>query len=138
MTLGRTLSRLSKTELEELYGRIFLSDEEKEICTKLIKGYSQRRLCFDFSMSESTVQRRINEIKKKVGDDVKRTANGPVVPVADKFLLSPLEASAYFNIGEDKLREMSDSHNELIVKNGTHRLYKKRAVEQYLEKRFVI
>ncbi len=140
MTLGNYLSKLSKPEIEELLQQIRLTEEERKIFDLVLQGYTQKSIVYRCAISESTMKRRIKSIKEKVGDTaLKKSSNRPEVPISEKYLLSPLEASAYFNIGEDKLKEMTDYPNcEMIVWNGSHRLFKRQAMEKFLEKKFAI
>lgn len=61
--------------------------------------------------------------------------NNKNVSVADKFLLTFEEASRYFGIGENKLRNMADYGEKIpdwIVYNGRRRLVKRIRLEQIL------
>lgn len=61
------------------------------------------------------------------------------VPVWLKRNLDIEEASAYFNIGTGKLRQMSDKEDcPFVLWNGTKRLIKREVLESYLENRFSI
>ena len=55
------------------------------------------------------------------------------IPIADKYNLTLDEAAAYFNIGTDKLREISEQNRTLAIMVGTKRLIKKKAMEKYLD-----
>lgn len=61
------------------------------------------------------------------------------VPVWKKRNLDVEEASAYFNIGISKLRQISDREDcSFVLWNGTKRLIKREVLESYLENRFSI
>lgn len=61
------------------------------------------------------------------------------VPVWRKSNLTLEEAAAYFNIGINKLREMTNVENcDFVIFNGTKRLIKRRKLEEYLESLDVI
>ena len=61
------------------------------------------------------------------------------VPIADKALLTLEEAAAYFNIGMPKLRELtSDDHCPYVLWNGSKRLIKRQALEEYLNTQYSI
>ena len=56
------------------------------------------------------------------------------IPIWEKSNLTLEEASAYFNIGTNKLRELSDDENcKFVLWCGNKRLIKKKALEKYLE-----
>ena len=58
-------------------------------------------------------------------------------PVYEKSNLTLEEASAYFNIGINKLREITDSNNcPFVLWVGSKRLIKRRKLEEYLEKAY--
>lgn len=67
--------------------------------------------------------------KKKLEDKKK-----PEVPIHLKFTLTLEEAAAYFGIGINRLREISNEKNcEFVLFVGTKRLIKRSKLEMYLE-----
>ena len=61
------------------------------------------------------------------------------VPVADKALLTLEEAAMYFNIGMNKIRELTaDDHCPYVLWNGSKRLIKREPFKEYLYKQFSI
>ena len=56
------------------------------------------------------------------------------ISLSDKFLLTFTEASQYFNIGENKLRNMAslEQNPDWIVYNGYRRLIKRVKLEKIL------
>ena len=67
--------------------------------------------------------------KKKLEDKKK-----PEVPIHLKFTLTLEEAAAYFGIGINRLREISNEKNcEFVLFVGTKRLIKRSKLETYLE-----
>lgn len=59
------------------------------------------------------------------------------VPLWEKANLTIEEAAAYFGIGENKLRELTNDDNcKFVLWIGTKRLIKRRQFEQYLEHAF--
>ena len=55
------------------------------------------------------------------------------IPVCEKALLTLTEAAAYFNIGENKLRELAnDAAWDCTLRNGTKLLFKKNKFEEFL------
>ena len=58
------------------------------------------------------------------------------ISLSDKFLLTFTEASQYFNIGENKLRNMAslEQNSDWIVYNGYRRLIKRVRLEEILLK----
>jgi len=61
-------------------------------------------------------------------------SNETQVQIKDKFCLTIDEASAYFNIGEKKLRKLvSDNMNsDFIIQNGVKFLIKRKKFEDFL------
>ena len=61
------------------------------------------------------------------------------VPVWEKANLNLEEAAAYFGIGINKLRDMTNENNCLFVLwNGNKRLIKRRAFERFLDSSYSI
>lgn len=61
------------------------------------------------------------------------------VPIYEKSNLTLEEAAAYFNIGVNKLREISDSKNcSFVLWIGNKRLIKRKKLDEYLEKAYSI
>ncbi len=61
------------------------------------------------------------------------------VPISDKSNLTLEEAAAYFNIGVNKLREISDDDNcSFVLWVGNKRLIKRKMLEEYLAKTYSI
>ena len=61
------------------------------------------------------------------------------VPIWQKANLSMEEAASYFGIGINKLREMTNDENcPFVLWNGSKRMIKRRALEQYLEHAYSI
>ncbi len=61
------------------------------------------------------------------------------VPISEKSNLTLEEAAAYFNIGINKLREISDDDNcPFVLWVGSRRLIKKKQLEEYLSKTYSI
>lgn len=61
------------------------------------------------------------------------------VPIWEKSNLTLEEASAYFNIGVNKLRQISDGDDcRFVLWVGNKRLIKRRGFEKYLESMFSI
>lgn len=61
------------------------------------------------------------------------------VPIWEKSNLTLEEASAYFNIGVNKLRQISDADDcRFVLWVGNKRLIKRRGFEKYLESMFSI
>ena len=61
------------------------------------------------------------------------------VPISEKSNLTLEEAAAYFNIGVNKLREISDNDNcSFVLWVGSRRLIKKKQLEEYLSKMYSI
>ena len=61
------------------------------------------------------------------------------VPIADKALLTLEEAAAYFNIGVNKLREITaDDHCPYVLWNSSKRLIKRDSFKDFLYKQYSI
>ena len=61
------------------------------------------------------------------------------VSIADKALLTLEEAADYFNIGMNKLRELTgDDHCPFVLWNGSKRLIKREPFKEYLYKQYSI
>ena len=61
------------------------------------------------------------------------------VPIADKALLTLEEAADYFNIGMNKLRDLTgDDHCPFVLWNGSKRLIKREPFKEYLYKQYSI
>ena len=61
------------------------------------------------------------------------------VPIWEKSNLTLEEAAAYFGIGINKLREMSDSDNcPFVLWVGSKRLIKRKQLDEYLAKEYSI
>lgn len=76
------------------------------------------------------------------GEQVK-AGSGPTnrkeVPISDKALLTLEEAAVYFNIGMQKLRELTgDDHCPYVLWNGSKRLIKRKPFEEYLFRQFSV
>ena len=55
------------------------------------------------------------------------------VPIGDKALLTLEEAAMYFNIGMNKIRELTaDDHCPYVLWNGSKRLIKRETFKEYL------
>lgn len=62
-----------------------------------------------------------------------------IVPVWQKYILSVEEAAAYFGLGRDKVREMTDDPNSrLVLWNGSKRLIKRKRTEEFLDQQFSV
>ena len=62
-----------------------------------------------------------------------------LVPVWEKVLLTVEEAAAYTNINPFKLREISSSEAcEFVLWNGTKRLFKRKKLDEFLEKTYFL
>jgi excisionase family DNA binding protein len=61
------------------------------------------------------------------------------IPIYKKDNLTLEEASVYFNIGQNKLREMSNDRNcTFVLWIGSKRMIKRRKLEEYLDKAYSI
>ena len=61
------------------------------------------------------------------------------VAVENKYALTIKEAADYFNIGEHRIRELTDKRDcPFVLWVGSKRLVKREVFEEYLEKQFSI
>lgn len=61
------------------------------------------------------------------------------IPIWEKANLTIEEAAAYFGIGQNRLRAMTEDENcKFVLYVGTKRLIKRRLFEQYLEQAYSI
>lgn len=61
------------------------------------------------------------------------------VPIANKALLTLEEAAAYFGIGTDKIRELTnEDHCPYVLWNGSKRLIKRKPFEEFLYTQYTI
>lgn len=61
------------------------------------------------------------------------------IPVWEKAMLTIREASAYTGIGVNKLRDMSDDEAcDYVLWVGSRRMFKRRKLEEFLEKTFSV
>lgn len=61
-------SKLTKPELEKILDNANFTPEEEKIFEFLFRGVSQKEISTKMCMSLRTVERRVQEIKRKVGD----------------------------------------------------------------------
>jgi excisionase family DNA binding protein len=60
------------------------------------------------------------------------------VPIAEKSLLTPEEAAAYFNIGVNKIRMMTDSPScPYVLWSGSRRLIKRKMFEELIQPKMI-
>lgn len=65
--------------------------------------------------------------------------NNKLVPIWEKVNLTLEEAAIYFGIGQNKLRELTNSDNcSYVIWCGNKRLIKRRLFTEYLEKMYSI
>ena len=62
------------------------------------------------------------------------------IPLNNKFTLTLLEASAYYHIGEKKLRNIVDEHPnaDFVLMNGNRVLIKRQKFENFLNEATVV
>lgn len=65
-----------------------------------------------------------------------KTENRLQIPISEKFLLTIKEASAYFNIGENKLYRIAndylDSDLKFVIQNGGRTMINRKKFEDFL------
>ncbi|GEQ61651.1 excisionase [Vagococcus lutrae] len=61
------------------------------------------------------------------------------IRIAEKAFLTLKEAASYFNIGQDKIRQLTDERDcTFVLFNGNKRLIKRELMEGYLNKQYSI
>ena len=133
MKLGKYLSSLTKPEVEEIKANCNFTDDELKVFNGLVKGNTVSRIALDCCMSERTVERKFEKINSKIISLKERETMKKEVPIADKYMLTVEEAAAYFNIGEARIKEITDKFTELTVMVGVKRLINRKKMEQYLD-----
>ena len=133
------LSDMSKPELERIKNNCNFVDDELIVFEMLARGKTINAISMEINLSESTVNRIIKSIKCKVerNDNMAEMTN---VPVWEKVTITIKEAAEYSNIGINKLEDMLKCPScpfVLHVGKGK-RLIKRKAFEQYIEKRDAI
>ena len=59
------------------------------------------------------------------------------IPVWEKTMLTIREAAAYTGVGVGKLREISDDEScDFVLWVGTRRMFKRKKLEEYLERTY--
>ena len=139
MRLGKYLSSLTKPELEELKLLLNLTDEEETVFIRIAKGNNVSKIAFETNMSERTISRRIEDIYSKVDKAKEALELKKDVPISEKYNLTIDEAAAYFNVGADRIREISEEHKaDMVIMVGVKRLIKRKKMEEYMEKAMVL
>lgn len=133
MRLGKYLSSLTKPEVEEIKTNCNFTEDELKVFNGLVKGNTVSRIALDCCMSERTVERKFEKINSKIISLKERETMKKEVPIADKYMLTVEEAAAYFNIGEARIKEITDGVQDLTVMVGVKRLINKKKMEQYID-----
>ena len=133
MRLGKYLSSLTKPEVEEIKTNCNFTDDELKVFNGLVKGNTVSKIALDCCMSERTVERKFEKINSKIMSLKERETMKKEVPIADKYMLTVEEAAAYFNIGEARIKEITDGVQDLTVMVGVKRLINRKKMEQYLD-----
>lgn len=56
------------------------------------------------------------------------------IPIYEKYALTIEEAAVYFQIGQKELREKTNEPScDFVIFKGTHRLIKRKKLEEYLD-----
>ena len=133
MRLGKYLSSLTKPEVEEIKTNCNFTDDELKVFNGIVKGNTVSKIALDCCMSERTVERKFDKINSKIMSLKERETMKKEVPIADKYMLTVEEAAAYFNIGEARIKEITDGVQDLTVMVGVKRLINRKKMEQYLD-----
>ena len=133
MRLGKYLSSLTKPEVEEIRTNCNFTDDELMVFNGIVKGNTVSRIALNCCMSERTVERKFEKINSKIISLKDHETMKKEVPIADKYMLTVEEAAAYFNIGEARIKEITDDMKDLTVMVGVKRLINRKKMEQYLD-----
>lgn len=94
--------------------------------TQIVPGANL--VCADYAQSEKDTHAGMPNSPKR-----------QAVPIWEKENLSLSEAAAYFGIGQNKLRDLSDSRNcNFVLFVGNKRLIKRKLFEKYLENEYSV
>ena len=138
MRLGKYLSSLTKPEVEEIKTNGNFTDDELKVFNGLVKGNTVSKIAMDCCMSERTVGRKFEKINSKIISLKERETMKKEVPIADKYMLTVEEAAAYFNIGEARIREITDKFQDLYIMVGVKRLINRKKMEQFIDGTLVL
>lgn len=139
MRLGKYLSSLTKPEVEDIRTNCNFTDDELKVFNGIVGGNTIRKISLDCCMSERTVVRKFEKISLKIEKLKECEEMKKEVPIADKYTLTVEEAAAYFNIGESRIREITDNNSlDLIVMVGAKRLIKRKKMEEYIDSMSVL
>lgn len=79
--------------------------------------------------------RSLSFFHARKGEDIMKQT----ISIAEKAMLTVDEAAAYFNIGPNKLREMTNSEDcPYVLWSGSRRLIKRKLFEEYLNSLFSV
>lgn len=138
MRLGKYLSSLTKPEVEEIKTNCNFTDDELKVFNGLVKGNTVSKIAMDCCMSERTVERKFEKINSKIISLKERETMKKEVPIAEKYMLTVEEAAAYFNIGEARIREITDKFQDLYIMVGVKRLINRKKMEQFIDGMLVL
>lgn len=137
--LGKYLTSLTKPELEELKELLNLTEEENIVFCGLLKGYNVSMIADRNNMSDRTISRKIEQICNKIDKVKELNELKKNVPVCEKYNLTIDEASAYFNMGADRIREIAEEHkSEMVIMVGVKKLIRRKKMEEYMERITVV
>ncbi len=137
--MSNQINKLIKPELDLYRVECNFTDDEKEVFECMTKGYTLSKTAIECCLSESTVQRRMDSILGKINKVKEWSDLKKEVPISEKYNLTLEEASAYFNIGIDRLREITNENkDEVVLMVGAKRLVKKSKMEKLLDRTFVL
>lgn len=139
MRLGKYLSSLSKPELDDLREQLNLSEEEQIVFNCVSKGYTTSEISYKNNISERTVERKREIINTKINTIRRCDFMKKDVPIPEKYNLTVDEAASYFNIGTDRIREITEENkSDLVLMVGTKKLIKRKKMEEYLDRMMVV
>lgn len=122
----------AKSELDYYKQRINFTHEEEIVFDMLSKGKSIKEIADKLNTSESTVSRKIKNVKEKMGG-LMYMEKQYTVPIWEKVTLTKEEASEYSHIGINKLEELTRNPRcPFVISVGRKRLIKRKEFEQYI------
>lgn len=134
MKMANYLRSLSKPEIEDYKNFCNFSDEDIKIIDGLVKGKSWVSLEMELSISETTLYKRVSDIKRKMEA---KDAMVEKIPIWEKINLTIKEAAEYSNIGINRINELAQAPNcTFVLFVGNKKLIKRKAFEEFLKNQF--
>lgn len=94
-------------------------------------------------MEQTNIESNINSdstLNEKIEDytAMMKVINKGNIPFYHKICMTIEEAARYAGIGENRMRQICDQHEELYIWNGTKKLIKREALEEFIRNSYTI